>query len=86
MLCLNDFDMVDNITKALNKLSDKDRDEMKGILTLLKKGALQHLDIKKLKGRSDIYRVRKGNMRLLFHKREDGMQIVSVERRSDNTY
>jgi mRNA-degrading endonuclease RelE of RelBE toxin-antitoxin system len=77
--------MVDRIEKALNKLSDKEKKMLKKILQNIVKGELKDLDVKKLKGRDDIYRVRKGKMRIIF-KKEKEIKILTVERRSETTY
>ncbi len=78
--------MVDNIEKALRKLTEKERKAIKNILTKIKKEKIKDLDIKKLKGRDDIFRVRKGNIRIVFRKKNENILILSVERRSDKTY
>ena len=45
------------------------------------------LDIKKLKGRQDIYRVRKGKIRIIYRFNTDSKIIIlTIERRNDNTY
>lgn len=78
--------MTDRITKALNKLSSKERSALKSILNLIKVNKLQGLDLKKLKGHDDIFRVRKGNMRVIFRKQDTTTHILTVERRNENTY
>ncbi len=78
--------MVDKITKAVQKLLDKDKKKIKALLQNIQNGELLNLDIKKLKGRNDVYRVRKGNIRILFHKTEQSIKILAVENRTDTTY
>lgn len=78
--------MVDRIDKALNKLSSKEQKTLKQVLQKIVDGKLSGLDIKKLKGRQDIYRVRKGKMRVLFRKDGDEITVLAVERRSETTY
>ncbi len=78
--------MVDKIEKALRKLTEKERKAIKNILTKIKKEKIKDLDIKKLKGRDDIFRVRKGSMRIVFRKKNESILILSVERKSDKTY
>jgi len=78
--------MVDAIDKALNKLPDKTKTELKAILNLIKQGKLSELKLKKLRGYKDIYRVRKGKMRIIFKKTKTEINVISVERRSDHTY
>lgn len=79
--------MVDNIQKALNKLSDEEGSRLKKILNDISNHVFAGLDIKKLKGRDDIYRVRKGKMRIIYKIDKDGeVFILCVDHRSDTTY
>ncbi len=78
--------MVDKIEKALKKLKEKEREAIKSILTKIQKEKTRDLDIKKLKGRDDIFRVRKGKIRIVFRKNNENISILSIERRSDKTY
>ena len=78
--------MTDKIDKALEKLSKKEKAKLKELLFNLEKGALSNIDIKKLKGRDDIFRVRKGGIRIIFRKIDDKIKILSLECRSDKTY
>jgi len=78
--------MIDKIKKALKKLTEKERKTMKSILIKIQNGKIQDLDVKKLRGRDDIFRVRKGRVRVVFRKSDESIAILSVERRSDKTY
>ena len=77
---------MDKIEKALNKLSDKERKGTKEILLRINEGNFQKLDLKKLRNRDDIFRIRKGNMRIIFYKKDDSIKILSIERRTTKTY
>ena len=76
----------DKIEKALRNLSDKERQRLKIILAAIKDGRLDGLDVVKLKGYDDIYRVRKGDLRIIFRWTRVGIIILTIERRSDTTY
>lgn len=79
--------MVDKIQKGVNKLNQKEKIRVKEILTQLRHGDTEGLSIKKLKGRSDVYRVRFQRIRILFQmKSSEEIYILAVERRSDTTY
>jgi len=52
--------MTDRITKSLDKMSVKERKRLEAVMKLIELGRLDGMDIKKLKGQKDIYRVRKG--------------------------
>jgi mRNA-degrading endonuclease RelE of RelBE toxin-antitoxin system len=78
---------MDKIQKALRKLNPKEREEIKAILIKLKNRQFKSLDIKKLKGREDIFRVRKGQIRIIYRTNKKGnIFILTIERRSDTTY
>lgn len=77
---------MDKISKALQKLNRKERETLKEILMKIKGGNIRRLDLKKLKGRENIFRVRKGKMRIIFYQKEHSIKILSVERRNDSTY
>ena len=78
--------MVDRIAKSLRKLSNKEQGILHALLVRIKSGNFENMDIKKLKGRGDIYRVRKGDIRIIFYRAGDGIHILSVERRNETTY
>jgi mRNA-degrading endonuclease RelE of RelBE toxin-antitoxin system len=77
---------MDKIQKALNKLSSKERERIKAIIKKLMTGDIRGLDIKKLKGRDDIFRLRKGDLRVIYRLKGDRIIILAIERRSENTY
>lgn len=78
---------MDKISKALALLSHKERELVRNILLRIKDGSLAGLDIKKLKNCENIYRAKKGKLRIIFQKKEsEKYHILTIERRSDNTY
>ena len=77
---------MDKLDKELKKLSEKERVLVKEILSKIKTGNFYGLDIKKLKGYENIYRARKGKIRIIYHMRKEEVFILSIERRADNTY
>jgi mRNA-degrading endonuclease RelE of RelBE toxin-antitoxin system len=79
--------MVDKIQKALDKLSVKERAAVKDILEKIENKNFDGLDLKKLKGRDDVYRVRKGGVRLIYRMGENKeIFVLEIGRRNDNTY
>ncbi|MDO8581376.1 MAG: type II toxin-antitoxin system RelE/ParE family toxin [bacterium] len=78
---------MDRIAKALKKLSPKEREALKVILENIIAKNLTGLDIKKLKGHEHIYRVRKGDLRIIYRVTpNDETTVLAIERRSDTTY
>lgn len=77
---------MDKVEKALNKLSPKERDKLRRMLFAINKGDFYDLDLKKLKPRKDVFRVRSGNIRIIFCKTDEFMKILTIERRGSKTY
>jgi len=77
---------MDKIEKALNKFNSREREKLKKILIQIDKKDFQNLDLKKLKGRDDVFHIRKSNIRIIFRKIDNSIKILSIERRSNNTY
>ena len=78
---------MDRIEKALKRLNHKERQKLKDILIQINDGDFRNLDLKKLKGRTDIYRIRRGNIRVILHKtKNNSIKILVIERRSSKIY
>ncbi len=77
---------MDKISKALKKFSSKEKKLVKLILEKIKKSDFKDLKIKKLKARQDIYRIRKGNIRIIYRIENKRIILLTIEKRSDNTY
>lgn len=79
---------MDKIAKALAKLSTKDRQRIKKLLLELEKSPRPiKLDFKKLKGYHNIFRLRRGNLRVIYQISDDGVvSLLAIERRADTTY
>ncbi len=77
---------MDKIQKALNKLSDKEQNLVKKILERLQTGETIGLDIQKLKGYKDIFRVRKNDIRIIYRQKGSEIIVLAIERRSEKTY
>jgi len=77
---------MDKIEKALNKLTRKERKKLKEILIQINLGNFQDMDLKKLKSRKDIFRVRKGGIRIIFRKVDASVKVLVMEHRSSKTY
>ena len=74
------------LEKFLSKLVPRERDALKHILEKIIKLDLEGLDIKKIKSLDDVYRVRKGNFRIIFYFHNKTVYIIEASRRNDNTY
>ncbi|MEI6378304.1 MAG: hypothetical protein WCO55_01465 [Candidatus Falkowbacteria bacterium] len=78
---------MDKLAKALRSFSLKERKQIKFILLKIKNNSLVGLDLMKLKNNDNIFRIRKGKLRIIYRKLDDGkFSILAIERRTDNTY
>lgn len=77
---------MNKIEKLLNKLSDKEKIVIKKIVGQIISGDTDGLDVKKLVGNQDIFRIKKGKIRIIFVKKNQGASIISIQRRSEKTY
>jgi mRNA-degrading endonuclease RelE of RelBE toxin-antitoxin system len=78
---------MDKITKNLKKLNEKERKLVKDILSKILARNLVGINLKKLRGSRNIFRVRKGTIRVIYKSEKTGkIYILSIERRSKRTY
>ena len=77
---------MDKIDKALNKLVFKEKEQMKNIIKALQLGRFDNLNIKKLKGFQDVFRVRKGRLRIVYQLLGRKIIFLKIDKRKKNTY
>jgi len=77
---------MDDIAKILKKLIQKDREKIEELIQEIISRNWKHLNIKKLKGHNNIYRVRKGDIRIIFLDINGDIRILSISTRNENTY
>ncbi len=77
---------MDKIDKALDKLVFKEKELMKNIIKALQLGRFDNLDIKKLKGFKDIFRVRKEGLRIVYQLLCKRIIILKIDKRKEDTY
>ena len=69
------------------RLQEKERKNVAEVLRKLNAGNFVNLDIKRLKGRKDIFRVRRRDVRIIYRIDENRkLFILKIERRSEKTY
>lgn len=78
--------MSDKIAKELAKYTPAEKRIIAELLSRIYSGALYGLDVKKLKNFSDVYRVRKGRLRILYRKQGSSHTLLAIDRRDDKTY
>lgn len=78
---------MESLDKELKKFSLKEREEIKRLLARVISRNLAGINCKKLKGLKNLFRVRKGNIRILFELKDNKEPtIFAVERRREDTY
>jgi len=78
---------MQKINKFLNSLTEKERKFVTILIARLRNNDLIGLNVKKLKGMENMYRIRKGNIRILFsYTASNAIKIESAGRRNDTTY
>lgn len=77
---------MDKIRKVFLKFSADEREQAYLIMEKIKAGDLSNLDIKKLSGSSDFFRVRKGRIRIIFSRTPKGYNIEDIGYCSEKTY
>lgn len=74
------------LEKFLKRLSSKERETAELLIMRILERDFKDLDIKKLKGHRDIYRVRKGGLRIIFLDDSLETKLLAIERRNEGTY
>lgn len=78
--------MPDRIQKFLGQLPERQRREIERLVERIIGGEIGGLDLKKLQGSKNVYRVRKGNFRIIYRMLDSEVFIIAIERRSKSTY
>ena len=76
-----------DLKKLLSRFEKAERVILENLIKRIFSLNWKNLDIKKLKGQDDIFRVRKGKLRIIYRlsdKKE--VYIIAIERRSETTY
>jgi mRNA-degrading endonuclease RelE of RelBE toxin-antitoxin system len=77
---------MDKNLKFLKRLQAQERIALEQVLKRLLVRDIKTLDIKKLSGYRDVYRVRVGNIRVIFLDTETHVEVLEISRRSGKTY
>lgn len=72
---------MDRVSKALKKLNAKERRLLKQLLETIQRSGLEGLDVKKLAGQNDIFRIRKGDLRIILRVESGKLTVLTAERR-----
>ena len=75
-----------DLGELLSRFNRKERKVLEFLIDKAVSFEWRGLDIKKLKGYQDIYRIRKGDLRIIFRTKNKIIFILAIERRSEKTY
>lgn len=74
------------LKKLLAKFDPKEKQTLEFLIEKVVSLDWYGLDIKKLQGHQDFFRLRKGKLRIVFIKNKGSILIVAIERRNEKTY
>lgn len=77
---------MEKILKFLRKLNPCELTSVEDALSALKQNQISGYNIKKLTGFSDIYKLSVQDIRIIFRKEGDVLEIFDIGRRNEKTY
>lgn len=77
---------MDRITKFLKRLSAKEQTKMLKVVADIIAGDTAQYDSKKLKGHANLYRIRVGDIRIIYLELGKERNLIAMDRRSEKTY
>jgi mRNA-degrading endonuclease RelE of RelBE toxin-antitoxin system len=77
---------MDKIGKFLKKLSKEERLRLKKTIASVLVGDIKNLDIKKLMGHDNTFRIRVGDIRIIFENKNESINLIFVGRKNEDTY
>ena len=75
-----------SLKKLLSRFNKEERKIIEFLIEKIISLDWRNLDIKKLRGHQDIFRVRKAKIRIIFAKDKKEIFIITIERRREDTY
>ena len=77
---------MDDVEKRIRKMPLPEQEAYRTLLRRIARDDLVGLDIKKLKGANNFFRVRVGDWRIVFTHRSGANEILHLGRRNESTY
>ena len=75
-----------SLKKLLSRFNRKEREIIEALLEKIVSLNWDNLDIKKLKGYRDIFRLRKGDIRIIYQIINKRISILNIANRKETTY
>jgi mRNA-degrading endonuclease RelE of RelBE toxin-antitoxin system len=77
--------MSDKIKKILAKLSPKERETIQLLILRIKLNDTVDLDIKHLKDHNNLFRVKKGSIRIVYERNKTNIKVIRIDRCNEKT-
>lgn len=77
---------MNKLEKDLRKLSRKERNIVEQIVRKIVSNDLVGLNVKRLQGYDDLYRIRKAKLRIIYKHHPSIFELLSVSYRDEKTY
>lgn len=77
---------MSSLKKLLSRFNTREREEIELLIGRILSFKWDALDVKKLKGYQDVFRVRKGDIRIIYRVQASRIFILAIERRNESTY
>lgn len=74
------------LKKLLSRFDKKEQGDIELLIKKILSFKWDALDVKKLKGYSNLFRVRKGNIRIIYRLENRTIFILAIEHRNESTY
>jgi len=74
------------LEKLLSKFGKEERETIESLIEALVSLKWRGLDIKKLRGYKNFFRLRKGEIRIIFSRVENNVSIFDIGHRREDTY
>lgn len=74
------------LKKLLSRFNKKDREILESLIKKIFSLDWRNLDIKKLRGHQDVFRLRKGDLRIIYQAVNKKVLILNIARRKEDTY
>ena len=75
-----------SLKKLLSRFKRKERETIEALIGKIVSRNWDNLDIKKLKGYRDIFRLRKGDIRIIYQIINKRVSILNIANRKETTY
>ena len=77
---------MDKLTKFLHRLTPKERAGVEASIVCILSRKTEGFDIKKLRGQTDVFRLRIGSIRVIYQQDAADTHLLYIGRRNDTTY